>query len=91
MNDNDGTRLACPHCGNANLWSDEPCTVMYTVKLTRVGGGSVAVEYDGLGYEVVDEAATYVGSIWCRACGSELDEAQLVGTGESDDSPGFIR
>lgn len=76
------TRLACPQCGNTALWSDEPASIMYSVVLRRNPQGAVAVEYDGIGYEPQDEGTEYVGDIWCRACGSQWAEADLVEVAE---------
>ncbi len=81
------TTMVCPHCGNDNLWSDEPASIMYTVRFTRDEDGEVQMEYTGDGYEAQDEGAVYVGDIWCRSCGSQLTEDQLV-EGEASFTPG---
>lgn len=93
-------RLACPHCGNDRLWSDEVTSIMYPVILTRVTGDctcrntgelkthdagcpvptgqGIEVEYTGESYDVMDEGTEYRGDIWCRSCGSQFTEDQLV-------------
>lgn len=69
--------LACPNCGHGeSLWSDEPASIMYTIKLYRDGDG-VEVEYTSFGHEAQDEGTEYVGDIWCRGCGSQLTEADF--------------
>ena len=78
------TLLACPRCGNTDLWSDEPASIMYSVELSRGPDGSVVVDYPGTGYEVQDEGTEYAGDIWCRSCGTQLTEADLV---DSDETP----
>ena len=77
------SELACPHCGDSeNLWSDEPASIMYTVRLSRTEDGSIEVEHTGMGYEPQDEGTEYVGDIWCRTCGTQLAEDQLTETTE---------
>lgn len=73
------TPLACPHCGNTRLWSDEAASIMYPVELSRNDEGAVVVDYPGDGYEVMDEGTEYVADIWCRGgCGAQLTEGELV-------------
>lgn len=75
--------LACPTCGHGeSLWSDEPASIMYRVTLSRATDGTVDVDYPGDGYEPQDEGTVYVGDIWCRSCGNQLTETQLVAVGE---------
>lgn len=69
--------LACPHCGHGeSLWSDEPASIMYTIKMYRDGDG-IEVEYTGAGHEAQDEGTEYVGDIWCRSCGTQLTEVDF--------------
>jgi hypothetical protein len=75
------TTLACPHCGETRLWSDEPTTIMYPAVFTRDDAGDVTPDYTGDSYDVMDEGTEYVGNIWCRSCGTQLAESDLV---ESD-------
>jgi ribosomal protein S27AE len=81
------TRLACPRCGSGdNLWSDEAASIMYPVRLTREAGDTTAdVEYTGESYEVQDEGTVYVGDIWCRNCGIQLTEHDLIDPDAEDE------
>lgn len=80
------TRLACP-CGSTRLRSDEVASILYPVTLTRAADGAVEVDYPGVeGYEVVDEGTVYVGDLWCRDCGKQITEDQLV-PAEEDGAP----
>jgi hypothetical protein len=71
------TVLGCP-CGNSNIWSEEVASILYTVELTRGEDGSVQVEHNGAGYETCDEGTVYSGNLWCRNCGDNLTESELV-------------
>jgi Zn finger protein HypA/HybF involved in hydrogenase expression len=71
--------LACPYCGSTRLRSDETATIGYPVTLVRnASTGSVEPEYTGDEYIVFDEGTEYSADIWCRDCGANPDEDELV-------------
>ena len=72
------TPLACPHCGSVNLRSDEAATIGYPALLFRDEDGNVDVHYTGEEYESFDEGTVYSGDIWCRDCGANPKEQDLV-------------
>jgi len=76
--------LACPHCGSDRLRSDEVATIGYPVAMFRDESGNVDVEYTGEEYDTFDEGTVYSGDIWCRDCGDQLTESDLVSAQEVD-------
>lgn len=81
------TRLVCPRCKSGDsLWSDEVASIMYPVRLTRESvDAAVEVEYTGESYSVMDEGTVYSGDIWCRDCGSQIGEEDLVPEEEEEE------
>lgn len=71
--------LACPECESTRLRSDETAVIGYPVILRRTPDGSVDVQYTGEDRDVFDEGAVYDGKdLWCRDCGSNFTEGDLV-------------
>lgn len=70
-------RLACPHCGAITLYSSEKTTIDYpiTAELDKAG---FLFDYTGDSSYTNDEGTSYEGAIYCRACGSDLTEGQLI-------------
>lgn len=71
-------QLACRECGSTRLRSDEVAAIGYPVNLFRNDAGEVEVDYTGESYEVWDEGTVYSGDIWCRDCGHQHTESDLM-------------
>lgn len=80
------TPLCCPKCGSQSLRSDEKAAIGYNVLISRNGSGQIDVNYTG-DREVWDEGTVYEGDLWCRDCGAQLAEADLVTEDDLDDDP----
>lgn len=72
------TTLACPNCESTSLRSDEVAAIGYPVIMRRNDAGQIEPEYIGDGYEVWDEGTVYSNDIWCRNCGVQVDENDLI-------------
>jgi hypothetical protein len=73
------TKLVCPKCGtDDNLWSDETASIMYPATFSRDADGAVTLDYTGEDYKIIDEGTVYSGDIWCRDCGIQLGEGDLI-------------
>lgn len=83
------TTLACPHCGNTDLHSDEIASIMYPVTMVRDEAGDINPVYAGGFYEVMDEGTVYrEDHVWCRSCGTQLSADDLVDPDEDDEWDG---
>ena len=56
------------------------------VKVTEKGPSSVDVTYTGETYDTWDEGTVYSGDVWCRECGQQLGEAELVTDAEFEEA-----